>query len=70
MRRMVCLDGLRGGLAFYVMLSHTLPFAPLPAWLLWLFQHGGAAVDVFFILSGLVIVQSLDELRLSRRGRS
>ena len=56
---MVCLDGLRGVLACYVMLSHTLPFAPLPAWLHWLFQHGGAGVDVFFILSGLVIVQSL-----------
>jgi peptidoglycan/LPS O-acetylase OafA/YrhL len=59
MRRLVCLDGLRGVLAVYVMLSHTLPFAPLPHWLHWLFQHGGAAVDVFFILSGLVIVQSL-----------
>lgn len=59
MKRMVCLDGLRGVLAVYVMLSHTLPFAPLPDWLHWLFQHGGAAVDVFFILSGLVIVQSL-----------
>ena len=59
MRRLECLDGLRGVLACYVMLSHTLPFAPLPAWLLWLFQHGGAGVDVFFILSGLVIVQSL-----------
>jgi peptidoglycan/LPS O-acetylase OafA/YrhL len=60
MRRMVCLDGLRGLLAFYVMLSHTLPFAPMPHWLVWLFSHGGAGVDVFFILSGLVIVQSLD----------
>jgi peptidoglycan/LPS O-acetylase OafA/YrhL len=60
MRRLVCLDGLRGVLAFYVMLSHTLPFAPLPAWLHWIFQHGGAGVDMFFILSGLVIVQSLD----------
>ena len=40
MRRMVCLDGLRGALASYVMLSHTIPFAPLPHWLLWLFQHG------------------------------
>ncbi len=56
---MVCLDGLRGGLAFYVMLSHSLPFAPLPHWLHWMFQHGGAGVDVFFVLSGLVIVQSL-----------
>ena len=60
MRRLVCLDGLRGVLACYVMLSHTLPFAPLPAWLLWTFSHGGAAVDMFFILSGLVIVQSLE----------
>jgi peptidoglycan/LPS O-acetylase OafA/YrhL len=59
MKRLVCLDGLRGVLAVYVMLSHTMPFAPLPGWLQWLFQHGGAAVDVFFILSGLVIVQSL-----------
>jgi peptidoglycan/LPS O-acetylase OafA/YrhL len=57
---MVCLDGLRGVLAFYVMLGHTLPFAPLPHWLHWLFLHGGAGVDVFFILSGLVIVQSLE----------
>ncbi len=60
MRRLVCLDGLRGVLAFYVMLSHTLPFTPMPGWLVWLFSHGGAGVDVFFILSGLVIVQSLD----------
>ncbi len=59
MRRLTCLDGLRGVLATYVMLSHTLPFAPFPDWLIWLFSHGGAAVDVFFILSGLVIVQSL-----------
>jgi peptidoglycan/LPS O-acetylase OafA/YrhL len=59
MRRLVCLDGLRGVLAFYVMLSHTLPFTPMPGWLVWVFSHGGAGVDVFFILSGLVIVQSL-----------
>jgi peptidoglycan/LPS O-acetylase OafA/YrhL len=32
----------------------------MPHWLVWLFSHGGAGVDVFFILSGLVIVQSLD----------
>jgi peptidoglycan/LPS O-acetylase OafA/YrhL len=59
MRRLVCLDGLRGVLASYVMVSHSFPFVPMPAWLHWLFQHGGAAVDMFFILSGLVIVQSL-----------
>ena len=64
---MVCLDGLRGLLACYVMLSHTLPFAPLPVWLLWLFKHGGAGVDVFFILSGLVIVQSLDSFHYRAR---
>src|SRR5579872_4890824 len=67
MRRMVCLDGLRGALASYVMLSHTIPFAPLPHWLLWLFQHGGAGVDMFFILSGVVIVQSLDSFRYRAR---
>ena len=55
-----------GALASYVMLSHTIPFAPLPHWLLWLFQHGGAGVDVFFILSGLVIVQSLDNFGIAR----
>ena len=59
MQRLTCLDGLRGALAVYVMLSHTFPFAGIPAWLAGPFSHGGAAVDVFFILSGLVIVQSL-----------
>jgi peptidoglycan/LPS O-acetylase OafA/YrhL len=59
MRRLVCLDGLRGVLACYVMLSHMAPFVPLPDWLERALSHGGAGVDVFFILSGLVIVQSL-----------
>ena len=59
MRRLLCLDGLRGLLAFYVMLSHSVPFAIAPSWVASLFVHGGAAVDVFFVLSGLVIVQSL-----------
>jgi len=59
MRRLTCLDGLRGVLALYVMVGHTLPFALVPGWLAGPFSHGGAAVDVFFILSGLVIVQSL-----------
>jgi peptidoglycan/LPS O-acetylase OafA/YrhL len=62
MRRLQCLDGLRGALAVYVMLSHMAPFAVLPAWLALLLSHGGAAVDVFFILSGLVIVGSLEGL--------
>lgn len=62
MHRLTCLDGLRGVLAMYVMVSHVLPFAAIPASLAgpaWLFSHGGAGVDMFFILSGLVILRSL-----------
>jgi peptidoglycan/LPS O-acetylase OafA/YrhL len=43
-----------------VMLGHMAPFAMLPGLLVRLLSHGGAAVDVFFILSGMVIVQSLE----------
>lgn len=71
MRRLVCLDGLRGVLALYVMVSHILPFAMLPApldWLGKLLSHGGAAVDVFFVLSGLVILRSLHAYRGQPRG--
>lgn len=60
--RLRCLDGLRGVLATYVMLGHMAPFAWMPAGLVWvpgLVRHGRAAVDVFFMLSGLVIVRSL-----------
>ena len=67
MRRLTCLDGLRGLLALYVMLCHALPFAAVPRWVAWPFSHGTAAVDVFFVLSGLVIVQSLDRYRYQRR---
>jgi peptidoglycan/LPS O-acetylase OafA/YrhL len=59
MKRLECLDGLRGVLAVYVMCSHMAPFALLPAWIAHPLSHGGAAVDVFFMLSGLVIVESL-----------
>ena len=62
-RRLECLDGVRGLMAVYVMLSHMAPFAFVPAALAWLpglFSHGGAAVDVFFVLSGLVILRSLE----------
>lgn len=62
MRRLDCLDGLRGLLALYVLLGHMAPFAPLPGWLQFTVSHGEAAVDLFFVISGLVIVQS--------RGRS
>lgn len=67
MQRLICLDGVRGALALYVMLSHMAPFAVMPAWLASLLSHGGAAVDVFFILSGLVIVRSLDSLHWQAR---
>lgn len=62
MERLRCLDGLRGALAVYVMLSHMAPFAAFPPWLASALSHGGAGVDVFFILSGFVIVRSLESL--------
>jgi peptidoglycan/LPS O-acetylase OafA/YrhL len=55
-----CLDGLRGVLAAYVLLSHMAPFAAVPAWVVQPYCHGEAAVDVFFIVSGMVIVRSLE----------
>lgn len=60
MKRLSRLDGLRGVLAVYVMLGHAMPFTALPHWLAAPFSHGEAAVDVFFALSGLVIVNSLE----------
>jgi len=46
-------------LALYVLLSHMAPFAAVPHWLAQSLSHGEAAVDVFFILSGMVIVRSV-----------
>jgi peptidoglycan/LPS O-acetylase OafA/YrhL len=63
MKRLSRLDGLRGVLAVYVMLSHIGPFVLLPAWLTSACSHGEAAVDLFFALSGLVIVNSLEHFR-------
>jgi len=60
MRRMTRLDGLRGVLAVYVMLGHAMPFVPAPGWVQGLVHHGEAAVDLFFCLSGLVVIQSLE----------
>ncbi|MDQ2803547.1 MAG: acyltransferase [Pseudomonadota bacterium] len=60
MRRLQCLDGLRGVLAAYVLVSHMAGFAALPAWATQPFSHGEAAVDTFFILSGMVILRSLE----------
>jgi peptidoglycan/LPS O-acetylase OafA/YrhL len=59
MKRLECLDGLRGVLAVYVLLGHLAPFAQLPAVIQSAVSHGTAAVDLFFVLSGLVIIQSL-----------
>jgi peptidoglycan/LPS O-acetylase OafA/YrhL len=59
MKRLECLDGVRGLLAVYVLLGHMAPFAVLPDGVQRILSHGGAAVDVFFVLSGLVITQSL-----------
>jgi peptidoglycan/LPS O-acetylase OafA/YrhL len=59
MKRLESFDGLRGVLAVYVLLGHMAPFAVLPHWVQDAVSHGGAAVDVFFVLSGLVISQSL-----------
>jgi peptidoglycan/LPS O-acetylase OafA/YrhL len=67
MKRLECLDGLRGVLAVYVMLGHMAPFAALPAWIISPLAHGGAAVDVFFILSGLVIFRSLESCQYQAR---
>ncbi len=59
MKRLESFDGVRGVLAIYVLFGHMAPFAVLPDWLQTAVSHGGAAVDVFFALSGLVIAQSL-----------
>lgn len=71
MGRLVRLDGLRGLLALYVTAGHLVPFLPLPPLAMRLAQafvsHGLAAVDLFFALSGLVIVQSLARFGGDRR---
>ena len=57
------MDGLRGLLAVYVMLGHALPFTALPLWVCAPFAHGEAAVDLFFCLSGLVLIQSVERFQ-------
>ena len=59
-KRLECLDGLRGVLALYVLIAHMAPFGRMPPALLWLLSHGEAAVDLFFVLSGLVIAASVE----------
>ncbi|PPQ35511.1 acyltransferase family protein [Rhodopila globiformis] len=67
MKRLFCLDGVRGLLAVYVLLGHMAPFAVLPGWAESVVSHGGAAVDLFFILSGLVIAASLQRFHCQAR---
>lgn len=60
MTRLKRLDGIRGLLAVYVMLGHALPLTNAPGILQSVFHHGEAGVELFFALSGLVIVFSLE----------
>lgn len=60
MQRLTRLDGLRGVLAVYIMVCHALPYSPAPKLLAALFNHGEAMVDLFFALSGLVVINSLE----------
>jgi peptidoglycan/LPS O-acetylase OafA/YrhL len=65
--RLECLDGLRGLLAMYVLISHMADFLAVPDLFKRPFAHGEAAVDLFFILSGMVIVSSLQRFRCDAR---
>ena len=61
--RLRALDGLRGLLALYILFAHTTPFLRLPASAdsaAWFLSHGRGAVEMFFVLSGMVIMRSLD----------
>jgi peptidoglycan/LPS O-acetylase OafA/YrhL len=67
--RLRALDGLRGLLALYILAGHTAPFLCLPVGLGWVgvvVSHGRGAVALFFILSGMVILRSLDGGDLSQ----
>jgi peptidoglycan/LPS O-acetylase OafA/YrhL len=60
--RLRALDGLRGVLALYILLGHTAPFLRLPpacGGVAAALSHGRGAVELFFVLSGMVILRSL-----------
>ena len=63
-RRITAIDGLRGALIAYIVLHHASDMAPVAPWSAVL-GAGGAAVDVFFFLSGFVLMLSF----LRRRSR-
>lgn len=60
-QRFYALDGLRGLAALAVMLGHFTQF-----WGLNWFKNAGSAVDLFFVLSGLVIVHSYGQKIIGR----
>lgn len=60
MNRLSRLDGLRGVLAVYIMICHALPYTSVPQRLAGVFYHGEAIVDLFFALSGMVVINSLE----------
>ncbi len=63
MQRLTRMDGLRGLLAIYVMLGHALPLTDVPPWVTAMFGHGEAAVDLFFALSGLVVINGVQRCK-------
>ncbi|MCO4100701.1 MAG: acyltransferase [Gemmatimonas sp.] len=62
-QRLALVDALRGIAALAVVLFHVpnefRRAAGIPAWMDWIFQHGGYGVTVFFVLSGFVITMSM-----------
>ncbi len=63
MQRLTRMDGLRGLLAIYVMLGHALTLTDVPRGITALFGHGEAAVDLFFALSGLVVINGVQRCK-------
>ena len=75
-QRLAYVDALRGLAATAVVLYH-LEYNPAmqellagfyPRWLQQIFEHGSLGVEIFFVLSGFVIVYSLRNVVLDRRG--
>ena len=67
-RRLVFIDALRGVAALSVVLFHAIEGkhipalqAAMPAWLLWIIEHGHLGVAIFFVISGFVIALSLND---------
>ena len=56
-RQLLCLTGLRGIAAWWVVIYHIKEYLPdgSPGWLRAACEHGNLAVDLFFVLSGFII---------------